>query len=246
LSNLMKRNLAIVSASLAIASATILGMSKSSNAQDLRSNFSRQTLPSVAQKGTAPSGKDTSVSPTSPSPSSKDTSISPNAKATSNLPGQYGIVRSVSDNAVEVRMLDGTVKQMPLTGDTMSYANGLQPGSVVGFDTDAASGNVTKLEAAQVDRTVSGTVSSIEGDKVTVQSSTGESITTPLSSATIARMGLTTGKELIVTTYQGTWATKVCCPATPAPVSNVVPTPAPQPAGAPFVPPAPKPVQGLW
>jgi hypothetical protein len=235
----MKRNLAIVSASLAIASATILGMSESSKAQDLRSNFSRQTLPSnAAQKETAPSGKDTSISPDAKT-------ISPDAKA-GNLPGQYGIVRSVSSDAIEVRMLDGTTKQMPVTGDMMSYASGLQKGSVVGFDTDPASGNLTKLEAAEVDRTISGTVSAIEGDQVTVQSSTGESITTPLSSATIARMGLTNGKELIVTTYKGTWATKACCPTTPAPVSNVVPEPAPQPAGAPFVPPAPKPVQGLW
>ncbi len=236
----MKRNLAIASASLVIASAAILGMSKSSNAQDLRSTFSRQNLPANAQKDTAPDANGLS--------SGNSSTITPDAKggAASNLPGQYGIVRSVSSNGVEVRMLDGTTKQMPVTGEMNSYASGLQPGSVVGFDTDPASGNLTKLEAAQVDRTVSGTVSAIDGDKVTVQSSTGESVTTPLSSATIARMGLTPGKELIVTTYQGTWATKVCCPATPAPVSNVVPTPAPQPVGAPFVPPAPKPVQGLW
>lgn len=236
----MKRNLAIATASLAIASAAILGMTKSSNAQDLRSTFSRQNLPANTQKDTAPNANGL--------PSGNNSSITPDSKggAATNLPGQYGIVRSVSSNGVEVRMLDGTTKQMPVTGEMNSYASGLQPGSVVGFDTDPASGNLTKLEAAQVDRTVSGTVSSIDGDKVTVQSATGESITTPLSSATIARMGLTPGKELIVTSYQGTWATKVCCPATPAPVSNVVPTPAPQPVGAPFVPPAPKPVQGLW
>jgi hypothetical protein len=228
----MKRNLAIVSASLAIAAAAVLGMTTSSKAQDLRSTFSRQTLPANAQKDAAPGGK--------------DSSISPDAKATSNLPAQYGIVRSMTGDSLEVRMLDGTVKQMPMTPEMVSSASSLQKGSVVGFDTDPASGGLTKLESAQVDRTVSGTVSSIEGDQVTVQSSTGESITTPLSSATIARMGLTTGKELIVTTYQGTWATKVCCPATPAPVSNVVPTPAPEPVGAPFVPPPAKPVQGLW
>jgi hypothetical protein len=228
----MKRNLAIVSASLAIASAAVLGMTTSSNAQDLRSNFSRQTLPANAQNNDA-------------APGGKDSSISPDAKA-SNLPAQYGIVRSMTGDSLEVRMLDGTVKQMPMTAEMVSSASSLQKGSVVGFDTDPASGGLTKLEAAQVDRTVSGTVSSIEGDQVTVQSSTGESITTPLSSATIARMGLTTGKELIVTTYQGTWATKVCCPATPAPVSNIVPAPAPDPVGAPFVPPPAKPVQGLW
>jgi hypothetical protein len=234
----MKRNLAIVSASIAIASATILGMSKSSNAQDLRSNFSRQTLPSnTAQKDAAPSGN-TSISPDAKT-------ISPDAKA-GNLPGNYGIVRSVSSDAIEVRMLDGTTKQIPVTGDMMSYANGLQKGSVVGYDTDPASGNLKKLEAAEVDRTVSGTVSAIEGDQVTVKSSAGESITTPLSSATIARMGLAPGKELIVTTYKGTWATKACCPTSPAPVSNVVPEPAPQPVGAPLAQPAPKPVQGLW
>jgi hypothetical protein len=227
----MKRTLAVVSTSLAIASVTVLGMVQSSNAQDLRSTFSRQTLPANAQNNAASSGK--------------DASLTPNAKA-GNLPAQYGIVRSVSDKGVEVRMLDGTTQVMSVTGEMMSYASGLQRGSVVGFDTDAASGNLTRLESAQVDRTVSGTVSSIEGDQVTVQSSTGETITTPLSSATIARMGLAPGKELIVTTYQGTWATKVCCPETPAPVSTVVPTPTPQPVGAPFLPPPPKPVPGLW
>jgi hypothetical protein len=230
----MKRTLAVVSASLAIASVAVLGVVQSSNAQDLRSTFSRQTLPANAQNDAAATGgKD------------KDASLTPDAKA-GNLPAQYGIVRSVSDKGVEVRMLDGTTKVMSVTGEMMSYASGLQPGSVVGFDADPASGNLTRLESAEVDRTVSGTISSIEGDQVTVQSSTGESIVTPLSSATISRMGLTSGKELIVTTYKGTWATKVCCPATPAPVSNVVPTPTPEPVGAPFLPPPPKPVPGLW
>lgn len=227
----MKQKLAVVSASWAITAIAVLGAAQSSNAQDLRSRYSRQTIQPIAQA--APSGSAPASSTITPT------------KATA-LPSQYGIIRSISGNNIEVRGLDGTTRQIAVSGEFQSYASGLQQGSVVGFDTDAATGNLTKLEAAQVDRTVSGTISAINGDQVTVISPSGESITTPVSTATIARMGLTAGKELIVTTYQGTWATKICCPATPAPVSNIVPTPVPQPIGAPFLPPAPKPVPGLW
>jgi hypothetical protein len=266
LSNPMKKKLAVIGASLAIASVTALGVAQSSSAQDLRSTQSRSNLFAQAdstQTVPAPGAVDPNTPvPSAPAPNTsgpnnapaskaapasdaKGAAIGPNSKA-GNVPSQYGIVRSVSGDNVSVRMLDGSTKQVAVTGDQASSLSTLQPGSILGFDTDPSSGAVTKLQSAEVDKKVSGTVSSIDGDRVTVLSSTGESLTTPVSSATISRMGLVPGKELIVTTYKGTWATKLCCPQTPAPVSNVVPEPAPQPAGAPFVAPAPKPVQGLW
>jgi hypothetical protein len=254
LSNPMKKKLAVVGASLAIASVAVLGIAQSSSAQDLRSKQSRsnlfaqadstQTVPPPSAPAPNTSGPNNAPASKAPASDAKGAAIGPNSKA-GNVPSQYGIVRSVSGDNVSVRMLDGSTKQVAVTGDQASSLSTLQPGSILGFDTDP-SGAVTKLQSAEVDKKVAGTVSSIDGDRVTVLSSTGESLTTPVSSATISRMGLVPGKELIVTTYKGTWATKICCPQTPAPVSNVVPEPAPQPAGAPFVAPAPKPVQGLW
>lgn len=251
LRNPMKKELTIIGASLTIAAVAALSMAQSSSAQDLRSKYSRQTVQILSQADStrvnpAPGSLDPNTPVSNPGASgAQGAAITPGSKA-GNLPAQYGIVRSVSGDTLSVRMLDGTIKQVPATGNLSSSLGTLQRGSVVGFDTDA-NGNMTTLQAAEVDKSVSGTVSSINGDQVTVLSSSGESLTTPMSSATIARMGLVPGKELIVTTYKGTWATKVCCPETPAPVSNIVPEPAPQPpVGAPFTPPPPKPVQGLW
>jgi hypothetical protein len=246
----MKKNLAIISASFAIAAVAALGMAQSSSAQDLRSKYSRRGTQLFSQADTVqPIPAPGSAQPApgtggAVAPDSKGTSISPSSKPGS-LPSQYGIVRSVAGDTLSVRMLDGTTKQVPVASGITPSLGGLQRGAIVGFDTDP-SGAITKLEPAEIDKKVAGTVSSINGDQVTVLSSTGESITTPVSTATISRMGLAPGKELIVTTYKGTWASKLCCPETPpAPVSNVVPQPEP-PVGAPFVPPAPKPVQGLW
>jgi hypothetical protein len=241
----MKKNLALISTSIVIAAVAALGTAQSSDAQSLRSKYSRQTLQLISQAGTTEVVPAPATAPAPSSPSdAQGGAITPASKPGS-IPAQYGIVRSVSGDTVSVRMLDGTTKQMSVASTVSPSLSTLQRGAIVGFDTDP-SGAVTKLETAEVDKTVSGTVSSINEDQVTVTSSTGESITTPVSTATIARMGLVPGKELIVTTYKGTWASKICCPQTAPPVSNV-PEPAPQPpVGAPYVPPAPKPVQGLW
>ena len=246
----MKKNFALLSTSIVIATVAALGVTQSSDAQSLHSKYSRQNSQVISQAGTseivpapgAPAGTPASITPNS---GAQGGAITPATKPGS-IPAQYGIVRSVAGDTVSVRMLDGTTKQMSVASSVSPSLSTLQRGAIVGFDTDP-SGAVTKLESAEVDKTVSGTIASIKEDQVTVTSSTGESITTPISSATIARMGLVPGKELIVTTYKGTWASKICCPQTPAPISNVFPEPAPQPpVGAPFVQPAPKPVQGLW
>ncbi len=240
----MKKNLALISTSIVIAAVAALGTAQSSDAQSLRSKYSRQTVQLISQAGTTEVVPAPATAPSASPSGAQGGAITPASKPGS-IPAQYGIVRSVSGDSVSVRMLDGTTKQMSVASSVSPSLGTLQRGAIVGFDTDP-SGAVTKLESAEVDKTVSGTVSSINEDQVTVTSATGESITTPVSTATIARMGLVPGKELIVTTYKGTWASKLCCPQTAAPVSTV-PEPAPQPpVGAPFVQPAPKPVQGLW
>jgi hypothetical protein len=239
----MKRFLTVVGLPSLVVASALIGLAQSSNAQVAQSRFSRQS----SQHLLAQSQPDTSITPAgSVAP---DTSITPNsggAASATKLPTNYGMVRSSSNGMLEVRTLDGTTKQLTVPSNLTTAASGLQRGTLVGYDTDA-SGALTRLEPAAVEREFTGKVSSINGDQVTLTSATGETFTTPVETATIARMGLVPGKELKVTTHVGTWATKICCTETPAPVTTIPvvpePTPIPRGGGTP-VPPAP--IRGLW
>jgi hypothetical protein len=240
--NPMKRILTVVGLPSLVAAAVLIGAAQSSSAKEVQSKFSRQTPQSFLAQ-TQPDSSITPAGSTTP-----DSSITPAAGGgtSKKIPTSYGMVRSTANGALEVRSLDGTTKQLTVPPNLSTSASGLQKGSLIGYDTDA-SGNLTRLEPAEVEREFQGTVSSINGDQVTLQSPSGETFTTPVETATIARMGLTTGKELKVTSYKGTWATKLCCTATPAPVNNIpvvpAPTPVPQGGGTPV---APVPVRGMW
>jgi hypothetical protein len=239
----MKRFLTVVGLPSLVVASALIGLAQSSNAQVAQSRFSRQTT----QHFLAQSQPDTSITPAGSI--APDTSITPNsggATSAAKLPANYGIVRSASNGVVEVRGLDGTTKQLTLPSNLATSASGLQRGGLVGYDTDAT-GALTRIEPATVDREFSGNVSAINGDQVTLTSATGETFTTSVETATIARMGLVPGKALKVATYAGTWATKICCVETPAPVApiQVVPEPTPIPQGG-GTPVPPLPIRGLW
>jgi hypothetical protein len=237
----MKRFLMVLGLPSLVVASVSIGLAQSSNAQVAQSRFSRQSPQQFLSQS------DTSITPGGSA--APDTSITPNsggAATAPKLPTNYGMVRSSSNGVLEVRTLDGTTKQLTVPGNLTTAASGLQRGTLVGYDTDA-SGALTRLEPATVEREFTGKVSAINGDQVTLTSATGETFTTPVETATIARMGLVPGKELKVTTHVGTWATKLCCTETPAPVSTIPvvpePTPIPRGGGTP-VPPAP--IRGLW
>jgi hypothetical protein len=241
LSTLMKRILITTGLPFLVVLTAAFGSIQSSSAQDLNSRFSRQTAQSVIAPDSA-----------APTPGTQETSITPAGQGTSTTPsGQanlsnYGIVRSVSSGALEVRSLDGTTRQITVPESLATSTNGLQRGSIIGYDLDP-SGALTRLQPPAVDRNISGTVSEIKGNQVTITPANGESITTPIEPSTIARMGLKTGSQLTVTTFKDTWATKICGAVTPppTPVSNT-PAPEPIPTGGAVSPPPPKPVKGLW
>jgi hypothetical protein len=239
----MKRFLTVVGLPSLVVASTFIGLAQSSNAQVGQSRFSRQTPQGILSQ-TQPTTPDTSITPGG----APDTSITPagGGAQAPKLPANYGMVRSSSNGVLEVRTLDGTTKQLTVPSNLSATASGLQRGSLIGYDTDP-SGALTRLEPPTVEREFTGKVSAINGDQVTLTSASGETFVTPVETATIARMGLVPGKELKVTTYAGTWATKICCTETPAPVSTIPvvpePTPIPQGGGTP-VPPAP--IRGLW
>jgi hypothetical protein len=232
----MKRFLTVVGLPSLVVAVTLVGAAQSSSAQEIQSKFSRSTPQSIL----AQSQPDASITPAGSTTSPGSTPAKPK------LPANYGLVRSMANGMVEVRSLDGTAKQLPIPSTLAASASGLQPGSLVGFDTDA-SGGLTRIEPATVAREVQGTISAINGDQVTLLTSSGETFTTSVDTATIARLGLVPNKELKVTTYDGTWATKICCTETPAPVSTIpiVPAPTPMPQGG-GMPVAPQPIRGLW
>lgn len=233
----MKKSLIVVALPCLITAVSAFGSTQSSHAQPIQSRFSRP----VAQQ---PLTQDTQAPTVAPS-----SSITPGASvgASSTLPVHYGIVRSNTGGMLDVRMLDGSSKQMPIPQEMAAKANGLERGSIVGFDMDET-GKLVSFAPAETDREFKGTVSEIQGDQITLVSATGESMTTSLDTATIARMGLVPGKALKVTTYKDTWATKICCDETPPPVRDITPTfvPPPMPRGGGYTPPPPDKIRGLW
>ncbi len=226
----MKHFLATLGLPLVASSVAILGAVDSSSAQNIPSRYTRPTAGNLIAQGTTTDA------------------ITPEAALDSELPAQYGIVRSMSGNTVEVRTLDGTYKSYPLSSEALASTGSLQRGDLVGFDVDEA-GTLTNIAPPEIDQNFEGTVSSIDGDQVTVLSSTGESLTTTVRPSTMARLGLQPGREVTVTQYRGTWATKICCveappPVTSVPVAPIQPTP-PAPTGGGFQP-EPAVVPGLW
>jgi hypothetical protein len=223
----MKRISTVICIPFLAATVATLGPAQSSSAQDLVSRQASRQV--IAQQ-------DPSITP-SPAPENSPSSITPST-STSGLPTNYGLVRSVSNGMLDIRTLDGNSKQIPIPSNLTSAASTLQQGSLVGFDTDAT-GNLTRLEPPAVDRKLEGTISAVEEDQITVQSASGETMTTSVDSATIARLGLAPGKEVSVTTYQGTWANLICCvEKPPIPVTPI-------PSGGGTVEP-PTPTRALW
>jgi hypothetical protein len=254
LSTSMKKKSVIMGLPLLAITVATFGVVQTSTAKELVSKFSNsaprsivaqqntpvpQGDPSVPQNTPVPQGTPSAPAPQGgAAPAPQGASITPGTPA-GGLPTTYGLVRSASNGALEVRLLDGTSKQLTVPSNLAGSASGLQQGSLIGFDQDAA-GNLTRLEPAEVDRTVEGTISSIDEDMVTVQSSSGETMTTSIDTATIARLNLVPGKGVKVTSHRGTWATTVCCvEAPPAPV-----TPQPPSGGGNIQ--APTPTRALW
>lgn len=159
--------------------------------------------------------------------------------ATSQLPGRYGLVRSYNGIALEIRGLDGIFRSYTVSPEKIDSMK-LTLGDLVAFDTDE-SGKITRLQLPEVESVFEGTISAIEGELVTVTSSSGQTVTTPVPPATIARLGLMPGKDLMVIQYQGTWATKICCPPVAAADPPTVPSP---PVGG--FDPQPEPIPALW
>ncbi|NCJ07257.1 hypothetical protein GS597_12225 [Synechococcales cyanobacterium C] len=161
------------------------------------------------------------------------------------LPANYGLVRSISSNSIQVQLLDGTTSNYPLASTVdPSAVMGTARGDLVGFDLDE-SGAVSRLEPPTVSQAFEGRVTSIEDDQVTLVSDSGEILTTTVMPSTIARKGIVPGKELIITEYQGTWATKICSPHTPPVVE--IPVIPPAPIGGPELPPpVSQPIPALW
>ncbi|WP_299489729.1 hypothetical protein [Acaryochloris sp. IP29b_bin.137] len=133
------------------------------------------------------------------------------------LPGNYGIVRSYNGQNLEVRLLDGTNKSYSVPEGTTTPLN---QGDLVGFDVDDA-GMVSKVQPPAVDEVIRGTITDVDLESQTVTllpEGADAPVDTRISQGTISRLELEPGKEIMVTKYQNTWASKVCLPRAAAPV----------------------------
>lgn len=142
----------------------------------------------------------------------QETSIDPQS-----LPGNYGLVRSYDGQNLEVRLLDGTQKTYSVPEGSSAS---LEQGDLIGFDVDDA-GMVSKVQPPAVDEVIRGTVTDVdlESETVTLLPEGADApVDTRVSQSTIARLGLEPGKEMMVTRFENTWATKVCLPRAAAPV----------------------------
>ncbi|QUY40997.1 hypothetical protein HRE53_03200 [Acaryochloris sp. 'Moss Beach'] len=142
----------------------------------------------------------------------QETSIDPQS-----LPGNYGLVRSYDGQNLEVRLLDGTQKTYSVPEGS---SESLSQGDLIGFDVDDE-GMVSKVQPPAVDEVIRGTVTDVdlESETVTLLPEGADApVDTRVSQSTIARLGLEPGKEMMVTRFENTWATKVCLPRAAAPV----------------------------
>lgn len=141
----------------------------------------------------------------------RDASIEPES-----LPGNYGLVRSYNGQNLDIRLLDGTEKSY-----TISPGISVTPkqGDLVIFDVDDA-GMVSELQPPAVDEVIRGTVTEIDMESQTVTllaEGADASVDTRISQRTISKLGLEPGKEIMVTKYANTWASKVCLPKAAVP-----------------------------
>lgn len=162
------------------------------------------------------------------------------------LPGNYGLVRSYNGQNLEVRLLDGTEKSYTVPEGSSAD---LKQGDLVGFDVDDA-GTVSKIQPPEVSEVIRGKVTDIDMESQTVTlmpEGADAPVDTRISQSTISRLGLEPGKEVMVTKFQGTWASKVCLPKAAAPVAA-------PPVEEPIVPtggieepiPEAEPIPALW
>ncbi|BDM80656.1 hypothetical protein [Acaryochloris marina] len=143
----------------------------------------------------------------------QETSIDPQS-----LPGNYGLVRSYDGQNLEVRLLDGTQKTYSVPEGTSAS---LEQGDLIGFDLDKEGTMVSNVQPPVVDEVIRGTVTDVdlESETVTLLPEGADApIDTRVSQSTISRLGLEPGKEMMVTKFADTWATKVCLPRAAAPV----------------------------
>jgi len=137
--------------------------------------------------------------------------------APQSLPGNYGIVRAANGEQLDVRLLDGTNQSYSLPeGSSHTY----KQGDLIGFDVNEA-GLVSKVQPPEVDEVLRGTVTAVNPESQTVTlvpEGTEEPVDTRISQGTISKLSLEPGKEVMVTKYKNTWASKVCLPQAAAPV----------------------------
>ena len=164
------------------------------------------------------------------------------------VPGNYGLVRSYNGENLEVRMLDGTEKSYTVPEGTSTE---LKKGDLVGFDVDDA-GEISEIQPPTVDEVIRGTVTDIdmESQTVTILPEGGDApVDTRISESAISNLALEPGKEVMVTKFANTWASKVCLPKAAAPVAAPpVEEPIAPTGGIEESPPAPaaEPIPALW
>jgi molybdopterin-binding protein len=151
-----------------------------------------------------------------------------------------GIVQSVSGDKVEMSLGSGVTESYTVPPEALKGMT-LRDGMFVQLTADSK-GNVQEVQPPEVEKVINGVVSSIDGDQVTLQLPDGSTETTTVSPQTATQMNLANGSPIVVTTYKGTVATKICpgaVAAQPAPIAP--PAPVPEPIAAPE--PAPEPIR---
>lgn len=155
------------------------------------------------------------------------------------IPTNFGLVRSYAGNTVAIQGLDGEIQTYNVSDD-VALSGGIQPGQLVGFDTDEQ-GALARVEPPQVDQTLEGTITLIdEAGNVTVTAPDGQTMTALVGTEAVERSGLGEGSTKVrLTTYQGTGANKLCQS------KCIGPCPAPPVGGVPEEP-LPPPIPALW
>lgn len=166
-----------------------------------------------------------------------------------------GIITSSNGTSMEVKLGDGSFRNFEFNPNLLNSPN-IAKGAFVKLSVDENQ-IVQEVQVAEVEKTLEGTVRDVVGSQVMMELDDGTMETTTVAPAVSARMGIAKGVRLMVTSFQGIGATKLCFgKATPPPVTVsitppvVVPEPPTRIGGGepePIKPPKfRKPVPALW
>ncbi|AFZ11031.1 hypothetical protein Cri9333_0027 [Crinalium epipsammum PCC 9333] len=236
-----------------LSTSPVLANSSQRSLQGISSNYANTEVGSPETETLIALKEGTHISQAPSQTPSQAPSQAPSVTSASVKQNVSGIISAYNGTNMEMRLGDGTSKNFEFNPNLLNSPN-IAKGAFVKLSVDENQ-IVQEVQPAEVAETVEGTVREVSGSQVTMELDDGKMITTTVAPAVSARMGLADGVRLMVTSFQGIGATKLCFGKTIQPPVTItppafVPEPPTRIGGGepePIKPPkVRKPVRSLW